>query len=180
MISRAIPTINTSRLTLRAMGPQDFSRFADIWAMPEVVRYIGGTTRSRATSWGAFLRNAGQWQITGFGQWGVEERGTKRLIGQVGFFHGGRDLGDDFDYCPEAGWVLVPDVQGRGYGQEATVAAHEWFDRVITGPLVCQLSPENEGSARLATHLGYKPLRLATFEGTPSQLMTRPKPPQQV
>lgn len=178
MISRAIPTINTSRLTLRALGPQDFARFAEIWTMQDVVRYIGGASRSKAASWGAFLRNAGQWQITGFGQWGIEERGTKRLIGQVGFFHGCRELGDDFDVGPEAGWILTPDVHGQGYGMEATSAAHEWFDRVITGPLVCQLAPENQASAQLSAHLGYVPLRLTTFEGHPSQLMIRQKPPQ--
>jgi RimJ/RimL family protein N-acetyltransferase len=177
-MSRVIPTINTSRLTLRAMEPQDFGRFAEIWAMPEVVRYVGGQPKSRGQAWSSFLHNAGQWQVTGFGQWSIVEQSSKQMIGQTGFFHGTRDLGDDFDHCPEAGWILTPDAQGKGYGREATQAAHDWFDRVVTGPVVCILSPENTASRAVADGLGYTPLRIADFDGDPAQLMTRPKPPR--
>lgn len=176
-MSRTIPTINTSRLTLRAMEPQDFDRFAEIWAMPEVVAHIGGAPWGRARAWASFLRNVGQWQVTGFGQWAIVEQSSQRMIGQTGFFHGGRDLGDDFDNCPEAGWVLAPEAQGRGIGHEAAQAAHDWFDRVITGPLACILSPENKASRAVAEALGYQPLRLADYGGGSTQLMTRPKPP---
>ena len=102
----------------------------------------------------------------------------KQLIGQVGFFHGTRELGDDFDSCPEAGWILTPDAQNQGMGFEAAKAAHDWFDRVVTGPLVSVLSPENHASVRIATKLGYTPLRQTTLDGDIAQLMTRPKPPQ--
>ena len=45
-MSRHVPTINTARITLRAMRPEDFDRFAEIWAMPEVVTlYRRGTAR---------------------------------------------------------------------------------------------------------------------------------------
>ena len=177
-MSRTIPTINTSRLTLRAMAPQDFDRFAEIWAMPEVVRYVGGAPWSRAQAWASFLRNAGQWQVTGFGQWAIVDQASKQMIGQTGFFHGARELGEDFDHCPEAGWILTPEAQGQGIGREATQAAHEWFDRVITGPLVCKLSPENAASRAVADGLGYAPMRVASFDGTPAQLMSRSKPPK--
>lgn len=176
-MSRVIPTINTSRLTLRAMEPQDFNRFAQIWAMPDVVRYVGGQPWRRAQAWTSFLRNAGQWQVTGFGQWAIVEQSSKQMIGQTGFFNGSRELGDDFDHCPEAGWILTPEAQGRGFGHEATQAAHDWFDRVITGPLVCMLSAENSASRAVADELGYAPLRMADLGDDAAQLMSRPKPP---
>jgi len=158
-MSRTIPTINTARLTLQAMRPQDFDRFAQIWAMPGVVRHIGGTPRDRSESWNVFLRIAGHWQMTGFGQWAIVEQRTRRMIGQTGFFHGARNLGEDFDIYPEAGWVLVPRAHGQGYGIEAVQAAHEWFDRVIPGPLVAQITPDNASSLVLAGRLGYRPIR---------------------
>ena len=175
---RVIPTINTPRLTLRGFSTQDFDRFAQIWTMPDVVRYIGGEPKSRPAAWTSFLRNAGQWQITGFGQWALEDRASKKIIGQVGFFHGSRELGEDFDGCPEAGWVLAPDAQNQGLGFEAAKVAHDWFDRVITGPLVCVLSSQNQASVKVAQNLGYKPLRQIELDGEMAQLMTRPKPPQ--
>jgi RimJ/RimL family protein N-acetyltransferase len=176
-MSRTIPTINTTRLTLRAMEPQDFDRFAEIWAMPEVVRYMGGQPWNRVRAWASFLRNAGQWQITGFGQWAIVEQSSKQMIGQTGFFHGAVEMGEDFDHCPHAGWTLTPDAQGKGYGREATHAAHDWFDRVITGPLVCALAPENAASRAVADDLGYQPMRVADLDGDAAQLMSRPKPP---
>ena len=176
-MSRTIPTINTTRLTLRAMEPQDFDRFAEIWAMPDVVRYVTGKPLSRSQAWASFLRNAGQWQITGFGMWAIVEQSTKQMIGQTGFLHGARELGEDYDHCPEAGWILTPDAQGQGYAREAAQAAHDWYDRVITGPLVCILAPENVASRSVANDLGYQPLRIAEYQRTQAQLMTRPKPP---
>jgi RimJ/RimL family protein N-acetyltransferase len=177
-MTRIIPTINTPRLTLRGFSTQDFDRFAEIWGMPEVVRYIGGKPKSRAAAWTSFLCNAGQWQITGFGQWAIEDRASNTMIGQVGFFHGSRELGDDFDGCPEAGWVLTPEAQNQGLGLEAAIVAHDWFDRVIKGPLVCVLAAENVASMKVAQNLGYKPLRQIMLDGEMAQLMTRPRPPQ--
>lgn len=176
-MSRTIPTINTSRLVLRAMRPQDFERYAEIWADEVVVRHVGGKPWDRPRAWSSFLRNAGHWQMTGYGQWAIEPHGAGQMMGQVGFFFGSRALGDDFDRVPEAGWVMHPDAQGHGFGREAAMAAHDWFDRVITGPLVCLLSPENASSRHLAEGLGYRFLRAARLDGDDVALMSRPHPP---
>ncbi|MEX0370188.1 MAG: GNAT family N-acetyltransferase [Tateyamaria sp.] len=177
-MGRHVPTINTARVTLRALRPGEFDRFADIWAMPEVTKYVGGVPRSRDAAWNSFLNIAGHWQVTGFGQWGIEEHATKRLVGQTGFFYGARGMGEDFDSVPEAGWVLAPEAQGRGLGIEAVQAAHEWFDRVVTGPLVCMVDPDHDASARIADQLGYVDMREAVDEVGPIQLKLRKSPPQ--
>ena len=176
-MSRSVPTINTPRLTLRAMRPEDFGRFAQIWACPEVVAHISGTPRSKAQSWDAFLRNAGHWQLKGFGQWAVQPHGAREMAGQAGFFFGSRGLGDDFDLYPEAGWVLAPEVQGRGLGRDAVQAAHDWFDRVIAGRTVCIITPDNEASLRIAETMGYALLRETKMEGDPVCLLIRNGPP---
>ena len=114
-MSRTIPTINTHRLTLRGMRAEDFNRFAEIWAMPEVVRHITGTPWPRSKAWAAFLRNAGHWQITGFGQWAMHRHRAIDMAGQVGFFYAKRDLGDDFDRFPR-GWMgALPGSPGPGF-----------------------------------------------------------------
>lgn len=176
-MSRSIPTINTSRVTLRGMRREDFDRFAQIWANPEVVSHIGGEPRPKSRSWDSFLRNAGHWQIAGFGQWGIQIHGSSEIAGQTGFFFGSRGLGDDFDPYPEAGWILDPAFQGQGLGLDAAAAAHDWFDRVMAGRTVCVISPLNEGSLRIARTLGYAPLRDAALEGEDVVLMTRKGPP---
>lgn len=177
---RSIPMINTARLTLCAMRPEDFNRFAEIWRDPKVVRHIGGTPKTRGEAWDSFLRNAGHWQMTGFGQWGVMLQSNRTLIGQAGFFFGNRELGEDFDGFPEAGWVLDPVLQGQGYGREAAQAAHDWFDRVIPGPLVALIDADHATSQRLAEKLGYKLLREAEYLDTAVHLFRRDGPPARV
>ena len=176
-MSRTIPTINTSTVTLRGMRREDFPRFAEIWETQEVVAHITGVPRARALSWDSFLRNAGHWQIAGFGQWGIQVHGQPDIAGHTGFFFGSRGLGDDFDPYPEAGWVLAPEYQGKGYGRDAASAAHDWFDRIVAGRTVCMIAPENETSLRVAERLGYTPLREAEVEGGQVILLTRKGPP---
>lgn len=176
-VSRIIPNINTARLTLSAMRPEDFDRFAEIWSMPDVVRHLGGRPLSRGEAWESFLRNAGHWQMTGFGQWAISEQASRSMVGQAGFFFRARDLGDDFDLYPEAGWILSPAAQGRGFAFEATQAAHDWFDRIVTGSLVAMIAVGNAASLTLAERLGYREMRRAEFEGDPVALLRRDGPP---
>lgn len=176
-MARTTPTINTARLTLRAMRPQDFEDFAALWREEDVVRHLGGKPHDRTHCWRDFLLMAGHWQITGFGVWGVEPRGTRKIMGQVGFWFAGRELGDDFDAYPEASLVIHPEVQGTGLGREAAQAAHDWFDRVITGPLVCEVARKDVMGMKIAERMGYAPLRDIGPKTKPRALMLRKTPP---
>jgi RimJ/RimL family protein N-acetyltransferase len=169
-----IPTLETENLVLRGMGRHDFPAFAALWREPEVVRFISGVPVPEAESWVAFLRNAGNWAIEGFGQWGIFRRSDGALVGQTGFFSPRRELGADFDSMPEAGWVLTAAVQGQGFGREATEAAHQWFDAQPFGGLSgAIIVPEHAVSLGLAGRLGYEDLRLAEFRGDPIRLLVR-------
>ena len=176
-MNRPVPIINTARISLRPMRPEDFDRYAQIWADPNVTAMIRGPL-SRAQSWDSFLRNAGHWHMTGFGQWAIWEAQSRHMVGQTGFFLRNRDLGEDFDLYPEAGWVLAPEAQGRGLAQDAAHAAHDWFDRVVHGPLVAVIDPSHERSLTLAHALGYAKLRIAEVDGTSLVLLKRTGPPQ--
>lgn len=159
------------------MRAEDFNRFAEIWATPEVVAEIAGGARPKSQSWDAFLRNAGHWQISGFGQWAVQLHQHGQMDGQAGFFFGSRSLGEDFDPYPEAGWVLAPEVQGTGLGFEAARAAHDWFDRIIASRTVCIITPDNKPSLNIAEKLGYTPMRELRMDGAEVILLTRKGPP---
>ncbi len=169
-----IPEIKTKRLELRSMRLDDFDRFAEIWASPEVVRYIG-KPKTRNESWQSFLSNAGHWQMYGIGQWAIVERVSQQPIGQTGFFFAQRGLGPGFDNCLEAGWVLASEAQGKGFGSEAVAAAHEWFDQNRPEPLVAVMSKANAASRRVADRLGYDVLRWAELTGDPVLLLRREK-----
>jgi len=117
------------------------------------------------------LADRGLWPVGGAGARPCGDGGPDR------FFFGSRGLGEDFDPYPETGWVLAPEFQSRGFGMDAASAAHDWFDRVVAGRTVCMITPEHEGSLRIAQTLGYAPLREAQVEGEAVLLMTRKGPP---
>lgn len=174
---RAIPTINTSRLTLRPMRPEDFDRFADLWGAPIAAACPYGGALSRAQAWDSFLRNAGHWHMTGFGKWAVEDRQTRQMIGEAGFRFSAAELGSDFDAYPEASVILLQERLGAGFGVEALGAAHDWFDRVITGPLVARVRAGDTAGGALADRLGYATLRQIDRGNADIVLLRRNSPP---
>jgi RimJ/RimL family protein N-acetyltransferase len=169
-----IPLIETERLRLRGMVRADFAAFAAIWQEPEVVRFIGRQPRDLAESWGVFLKIAGHWAIEGFGQWAIERKADGAFLGQTGFFIGKRGLGADFDAGPEAGWVLTAAAHGQGYGREAVVAAHRWFDaQSFAGQTHAMIETGHAASFAVAQALGYRPLREIEDKGDRLVLLRR-------
>ena len=79
-------------------------------------------------------------------------------------------LGD----TPEIGWVLVPEVHGKGYASEAVRAVVAWgnahFGSVRTA---CIIDPENAASIRVAEKNGYKEAGVAKYMGDEVLLFVR-------
>jgi RimJ/RimL family protein N-acetyltransferase len=168
------PVIETERLILRAHRPDDFAACAAMWALPEVVRYIGGKPFSVEEVWSRVLRYAGHWQWMGFGFWALEEKSTGTFAGDLGFAEFKREIEPSILGIPEVGWVLAPHAQGKGYATEALRAIVAWgdrhFDRART---VCLIHPENQPSLRVAEKCGYKEFHRTTYKGQPTILLER-------
>src|SRR5690606_8311914 len=86
------PTLETERLILRPYRPEDFDAYAEMWADPDVVRFMGGKPFDREASWSRFLRQMGAWQLMGFGFFAIEEKETGVFAGEAGFHELRRDL----------------------------------------------------------------------------------------
>ena len=99
------------------------------------------------------------------------------MIGQAGFRYSVSDLGEDFDAYPEASVMVLPEMQDQRVGAEAIVAAHDWFDRVITGPLVARVRDGDDAGATLAARMGYARLRVIEDDTGSVQLLRRNSPP---
>jgi RimJ/RimL family protein N-acetyltransferase len=168
------PVIETERLILRAHRPEDFEACAAMWALPEVVRYIGGKPFSVEEVWSRVLRYTGHWQWMGFGFWALEEKSTGAFAGDLGFAEFKREIEPSIVGIPEVGWVLAPHAQGKGYATEALRAIVAWgdrhFDRART---VCLIHPENQPSLRVAAKSGYKEFHRTTYKGQPTILLER-------
>lgn len=171
------PEILTARTRMRAHRIADFDAMVAMWSDDIVTRFILGRPSTESETWNRLLRYIGHWQALGFGYWAIEDRETGRFIGEAGFANYKRDIEPPLGDAPEAGWVLVPEVHGKGIATEVMSAALAWTDRNFADPeTVCIFDPEHQGSMRVATKLGYRPSHLATYMDMPTQVMTRMRP----
>jgi RimJ/RimL family protein N-acetyltransferase len=170
----AIPTMETARLRLRGHRVEDLGDCAAMWADAAVVRHIGGRPFSAEESWGKILRYAGLWSLLGFGYWAIEEKGSGRFVGEVGFADFKREIEPSFGGAPEIGWALAAWAHGAGFATEAVGAAVAWADAHLgAARTVCLIGPENSASIRVAAKCGYREYARTTYKGYATILFAR-------
>ena len=171
-----VPVLRTERLVLRGHGVEDFRNSAALWGDARVTRFITGRPSPPSESWTRLLKYAGHWALLGFGYWLGEERATGRFVGEAGLADFKRDIKPGFEGAPEAGWVLAPGAQGKGYATEATRAVLAWGEAELgMQRCVCIIDPKNEASARVADKCGFRLFAETEFLGTPAIIMERLK-----
>jgi RimJ/RimL family protein N-acetyltransferase len=142
-----VPVLETQRLILRGVRPDDFEAFAAFFAT-DAAQFVGGP-RDRAGAWRALATIAGSWTLRGFGEFSVEEKATGRLAGIVGpwFPEGWPEK--------EIGWIILPEFQGRGFAPEAAARALEfaYADLGWTTAISC-IDDRNAPSIAVARKLG--------------------------
>jgi len=152
-----VPTLTTSRLTLRGWREDDAAVYAEITADPEVMRFMGGVL-DREQTWREIAVFVGHWDLRGYGLWAVEREGA--LIGRVGLWRP--------DGWPglEVGWLLARSAWGHGYATEAARASvdHAWRE-LGAEELISLIAPENVASQRVAERLGMCPRGEFDFHG---------------
>jgi RimJ/RimL family protein N-acetyltransferase len=173
-MSEAVPTVETARLRLRGHRVEDFGECAAMWADPQVVRHIGGRRFTAEETWSKILRYAGLWSLLGFGYWAIEDKGSGRFVGEVGFADFKREIEPSFAGAPEIGWALASWAHGAGLATEAVGAAVAWADQHLGGVrTVCLIAPDNAASIRVAEKCGYREFERTTYKGGPTILFQR-------
>ena len=170
-----LPVLETDRLILRPHELRDFDDLAQMWAEPDVVRYISGEPSTEEESWGRLMKYIGHWSMLGFGYWAVTLRETGAYAGDVGFADHRRGMTPSLASVPEAGWVLSPKVHGKGVATEAVARMHQWAqDETDWQQTCCIFDPEHKVSQKVASRLGYQPAEaLGDYGGLPTLVMHR-------
>jgi RimJ/RimL family protein N-acetyltransferase len=173
-----IPILETERLILRDYRLEDFPSHAAIWADPRTTRDFRDAFKAfdEELCWLRFLRSFGQWQLFGYGWWGLEEKTSGHYIGSVGFFHAKRAMDIPYRDLPEAGWLIAPDLHGKGLATEAMRAALAWADANIPAPESwCMIGPKNIPSQKVADRFGYRRAADAQYNGEDVLTYLRPR-----
>jgi len=166
--------IETERLRLRRVRPDDYDASYAMWSDPRVTEFIGGLPSTRQQTWMRLLGGIGHWTALPYGPLVVEEAATGTFVGEVGLFHFKRDIAPSIDEFPEAGWVCSPAMQGRGYATEAMQGVLQWADATLEAPrIVAIISEANVASIRVAEKIGFRECARTTFNGLPVLLFER-------
>lgn len=143
----AIPVIETERLILRGIGPED-AEACIAFMISSRAEYIG-RKKDRREAWRTVATLIGHWTLRGYGPWAVADRGDNRILGVIG------------PWCPEGwpeaemSWSVFAEAEGRGIAREAALAARDHAYRELGWKTaVSYIDPENARSIRLAQTLG--------------------------
>lgn len=175
-VSGLAPLLETERLRLRGHRVEDLEASLALWTDPAVTRFIGsGKAFTREEVWARLVRYVGHWSLMGYGYWAVEEKETGAFVGEVGFADFQRVIEPALDGMPEMGWVLAPQVHGKGYATEAVRGALDWGDAHFGAtPTVCLIDPENRPSLRVAEKCGFVARERAAYKDKTVLLFRRP------
>jgi RimJ/RimL family protein N-acetyltransferase len=166
-------TIETPRLLLRPLGPDDFESAFALWNEPQVYRFISGKPSSREDIWRGLLRHVGQWQIKGFGYWAAVEKTSDNVIGECGFGDFRREMTVAMDE-PEMGWAFASAHHGKGFATEALRVLAAWGDAHLgVAKTACIIAPENAASIRVAEKLGFVKVADTDYKNEPTLLFHR-------
>jgi RimJ/RimL family protein N-acetyltransferase len=144
------PTLRTERLELRRLGFDDLEAL-----LPVLVDLLGMVTWSReraevqTRSW--IERNLARYATDGFGRCAVVWRDTGELVGDAGLIR------TEVEGTPEVelGWVVRPDLRGRGIATEAGAAWRDHaFEVLGLTRIVSMIEEGNAASRRVADKLG--------------------------
>lgn len=150
------PTIETERLILRRISVVDTADMYDYARSPVVTRYLTWEPHRSLAYTKEYLEYLeSRCAVGDFFDWAVIERTSGRMVGTCGFTRFRYE-----DDCGELGYVLNPDVWGRGYAPEALRALLRFgFDTLGLERIEAKFIEGNARSLRVMEKLGMR------FEG---------------
>ena len=156
------PTLETTRLKLRAWREHDLAAFASLNADARVMEFFLKPL-DRAESDALAWRIRDHFARHGFGLWAVEARGVVDFIGFVGLSV--PSFQAPFMPCVEIGWRLAHEYWGHGYATEAARAALAFgFRDLALDEIVSFTVPLNWRSRRVMENIGMKRSAVDDFD----------------
>lgn len=154
--------LETRRLLLRHLGPDDAALIFELVNDPSWLRYIGDKdVKSVEAARGYIARGPmAMYERLGFGLYLVELKPDGEALGICGLIK--RDALEDVDI----GFAFLPRHRGRGYAREAAAATLDHARRVLgLGRIVAITAPGNAASIRLLEALGLRFEQLMRLAG---------------
>lgn len=153
--------LETERLYLREMTPDDAESAYLLNLDPDVIRYTGDDPFESVEDAKAFLGKYTHYRQYGFGRWAVVLKETNEYLGWCGLKYT-PEL-DEFDI----GYRFMQKFWGFGYATEAAEACMQYgFEKLGIPVIVGRAMPENTASVRVLEKIGLTYLENRFTDGT--------------
>jgi RimJ/RimL family protein N-acetyltransferase len=148
-----LPTISTSRLTLRWITNEDVDDLFAIFSNVEVMRYWSTPPLADRDAAVALLNEIhDSFKRQAMLKWGVARKADNRIIGTTTLYN--------LDFAnrrAEVGYALGREYWGRGYMQEALQALLSYcFETLDLRRLEADVDPRNQASIQTLERLGFQ------------------------
>ena len=145
--------LETPRLLLREMTPDDLDFMAEMLGDPEVMRFYP-KTEDRAGAAANMQRQMDRYATYGYGPWLVVSKETGQPVGRVGLL---QQVVDGVEEV-EVGYMIHRPYWRRGLAFEAAAACRDYaFTTLGRDRVISLIRPENRPSQAVARKLGMKP-----------------------
>lgn len=142
--------LETDRLLLRALRPEDVEPEVALWTDPQVMLFMGGPRSAERVR--AILEEELARPVVGpLGQWPVERRDSGEFVGDCGLIAKQIEGRDEVELV----YVLAFAAWGNGYATEIGAALLGFADQELRlGRVVSLIDVDNAASKRVAQKLG--------------------------
>lgn len=150
------PILETPRLILRKISLEDAQDIFDYAKDPEVSKYVSWEPHKSIEDSIKFIEYMlNKYEKEGYGDWGIEYKENKKLIGTCGFIWWDRK-----NYKAEIGYVLSREYWNQGLMTEAVREVIKFgFERMFLNRIQARCKVENIASEKVMQKIGMK------FEG---------------
>ena len=165
-----IPTIETDRLLLLPPDSSCFDLYEEFYTDAEASAAYGGPTSS-ARARARLKEDICSWSVCGFGVWVIQDKASKSLLGCCGFWQGE-------GWPRELTWWLLPQMRGKGYAREASLAAVSYaYDDFGWEKVETYMEDSNQAAKVLVQRLGGECTRRDDFpDGLSRDVYLIPQP----
>ncbi len=167
--------LETDRLLLRRLVPDDLDDLYALYSDPEVRRYFPEGTLTREQT-----REELEWFLNGhpehpeLGLWATIHQASGRFIGRCGLL----PWTIDGRYEVEVAYMLARDYWGQGLASEAARGIARYaFETLGLTRLICLIDSHNAASIRVATRIGMAFEKEGRDEMGPFLLYAMSRPP---
>jgi ribosomal-protein-alanine N-acetyltransferase len=144
--------LETERLLLRYMTPEDIQSLVDLWTDADVTYFMGGPREIKTLTQNLEETTANP-LAEPYDLWPVVEKSTGKVIGHCGLLDKDVDGTKEFELV----YVLAKSVWGKGYATEIARALRDYaFTFCGLTRLIALIEPENVASEKVAVNAGMR------------------------